>query len=177
MELSLQRGRRSRVAMKGAVALALLVLSGCSLFEHRYQSEDGKFSFVLPDGWSSHEFAGQKYQIASSNGTGPYAANITVVSVDFDGPLQVFVEGSRSTIEGMFPGFQLVGEGLFDTDTGIKGYKLVGKGAPMGAPLEQAWYFFPAKGEYFAATATALDTDFAQQEKAFDRTMKTFTLR
>jgi hypothetical protein len=156
---------------------AVLLLAGCSLFEHRYQSEDGKFSYALPGGWTSHEFPGQKYQIASAPGDGPYSANITIVSVEFDGPLQVFVEGSRSTIEGMFPGFQLVGEGLFDTDTGIKGYKLVGKGSPMGAPLEQAWYFFPSKGEYFAATATAADTDFAVQEKAFDKALKSFTLR
>jgi hypothetical protein len=153
------------------------LLAGCSWFEPRYRSEDGKFSYALPPGWSTHAFPGQKYPIASGPDDGPYAANISVVSVEFDGPLQVFVEGSRSTIAGMFPGFQLVGEGRFDTDSGIKGYKLVGKGSPMGAPLEQAWYFFPSKGEYFAATATTLDTDFSRQEKAFDHVMKTFALR
>jgi hypothetical protein len=159
-----------------AVAAAFL-LAGCSLFEHRYQSEDGKFSYPLPGGWTTHEFPGQKYRVASGNGEGPYSANMIVVAVDFDGPLQVFVEGSKATIEGMFGDFQLMGEGLFDTDSGLKGFKLVGKGSQMGFPLEQAWYFFPGKGEYFAVTASALQADFDQQEKVFDRSMKAFTLR
>ncbi len=159
-----------------ALASALL-LTGCSLFEQHYQSADGKFSYALPGGWATHDFPGQKYQVASSSAEGTYSANIIVVPVDFDGPLQVFVEGSRSTIEGMFPDFQLVGQGLFDTDSGIKGFKLVGKGSQMGSPLEQAWYFFPGKGEYFAVTASALENDFTKQEAVFDRSAKSFTLR
>lgn len=158
-------------------AAAAVLLAGCSLSEHRYQAEDGKFSYVLPDGWTTHEFPGQKYQVASRADDGSYAANVIVVAVDFDGPLQVFVEGSKSTIEGMFPDFQLLGEGLFDTDSGIQGFKLVGKGSQIGFPLEQAWYFFPAKGEYFAVTASALQADFNRQEPVFDHVMKTFALR
>lgn len=164
--------------MKTFIALcSVLVLVGCAPAGPVYQSEDGKFSYNLPHGWTLQEFPGLQYKIGFGTGGQGFTPNLNIVSETFDGPLDVYVDGNKMTIRRMFPDFELVTEGEFQTASGVKGFKVVARASQMGIPLQQAWYFFPAKGEYFVVTASALQIDYAKVEPDFDRSLKTFSLR
>ena len=162
--------------MSRLLLVALLALAACAPSGPSFRSVDGKLSYALPQGWTTRDFPGLKYPVASGTSDSSYAPNINLVSEPFDGPLEMYVEGNKETIARMFPDFQLVTEGPFPTDSGLHGFKVVGKGSQAGVPLEQAWYFFQGTPDFYVLTASSAERDYAALEPSFDRSMKSFSL-
>lgn len=60
-----------------------------------FTSEDGAYSFVLPEGWTLRDLAGFNYQVVIGPTRSDFALNLTVISEAFSGSLEDDVDANE----------------------------------------------------------------------------------
>jgi len=132
---------------------------------------------MIPEGWTTAEFPGFKLKISRGVPSSGYAPNIVVVDEAFDGSVEDYVTACLGPMEKDDQGFKLLEKKPFNTDSGVKGIKLVFESKWDRKQLVQTQYYFKGiKGKMLVITCSVLPEDGPKFSQIFDSAMKTFEI-
>jgi hypothetical protein len=132
---------------------------------------------MIPEGWTTAEFPGFKLKISRGVPSSGYAPNIVVVDEAFDGSVEDYVTACLGPMEKDDQGFKLLEKKPFNTDSGVKGIKLVFESKWDRKQLVQTQYYFEGiKGKMLVITCSVLPEDGPKFSQIFDSAMKTFEI-
>ena len=171
----------SRRIMSGALCVSVILLwSLIGLSEQAstllWEPSSG-FKYMIPEGWTTAEFPGFKLKISRGVPSSGYAPNIVVVDEAFDGSVEDYVTACLGPMEKDDQGFKLLEKKPFNTDSGVKGIKLVFESKWDRKQLVQTQYYFEGiKGKMLVITCSVLPEDGPKFSQIFDSAMKTFEI-
>ncbi|MCX5873287.1 MAG: DcrB-related protein [Deltaproteobacteria bacterium] len=171
----------SRRIMFGASCMSVILLwSLIGLSEQAFtllSEPTGGFKYMIPEGWTTAEFSGFKFKISRGVPSSGFAPNIAVVDEAFGGSVEDYITACLVPMEKGAEGFKLLEKKPFDTDSGIKGIKLVFESKWDGKQLMQTQYYFKGtKGKMLVITCSVLPEDGPKFADIFDTAMKTFQI-
>ena len=137
----------------------------------------GGFSYVPPSGWHVRSNPGLKYRIVC----GPRANGLTPVInfVDETRPvtLDEYVRLTKSQLQHGIPGYKLLSQSPFLTESGIQGFKLVADVPISGRDAREICYILPGHNStFFDITAVWTASGNGKYEHVADACIKTFQL-
>ena len=167
--------------ISGALCISLIILwplIGLSEQPSTLLSEpSGGFKYIIPEGWATSEFPGFKFKISRGAPSSGFTPNIAVVDESFDGSVEDYVTACLEPMEKGAQGFKLIEKMPFNTDSGIKGIKLVFDSKWDGKQLMQTQYYFKGiKGKILVITCSVLPEDGPKFVDIFDTAMKSFQI-
>jgi hypothetical protein len=143
----------------------------------RHVENEGGFSFCAPSGWNFREFPGMKYQIAAGVAKDAFSPNMNVVDEQFAGSLKEYVDGNLQTMSKVFQQFKLIKRKAFTTSSGLKTEIVIINALQQNNLLRQTFLFVSnAKKGYFVVSCSCLEKDGDNYTKAFEESLKTFTI-
>jgi len=171
----------SRRIMSGALCMSVILLwslTGLSEPASTLLSEpSGGFKYMIPEGWTTAEFPGFKFRICRGVPSNGFSPNIAIVDETFDGSVEDYVKACLEPMEKGAQGFKLLEKKPFNTDSGIKGIKLVFDSKWDKKQLMQTQYYFKGiKGKMLVITCSVLPEDGPKFADIFDAAMKTFQI-
>ena len=138
---------------------------------------NGGFKFMIPEGWTTAEFPGFNFKICRGFPSGGFAPNIAVIDEAFDGSVEDYVTACSAPMTKDAQGFKLLEKRPFNTDSGIRGIKLVFDSKWDRKQLMQTQYYFKGiKGKMLVITCSVLPEDGQKFADIFDAAMKTLQI-
>ena len=171
----------SRRIMSGALCMSVILLwSLIGLSEQAsilLSEPSGGFKYMIPKGWATAEFPGFKFKISRGVPGSGFTPNIAVVDETFDGSVEDYVTACLGPMEKDAQYFKVIENKPFNTDSGIKGIKLVFESKWDRKKLMQTQYYFKGiKGKLLVITCSVLPKDGPKFSDTFDTAMKTFQI-
>jgi len=175
----------SRRIMSGALCLSVILLWSLIGFSEQAENQastflsepSGGFKYMIPEGWTIAEFPGAKFKISHGVPLSGFAPNIYIVDEAFDGSVEDYVTACLELAEKSIQGFKVLEKMPFNTDSGIKGIKLVFESKSVEKQLTQAQYYLKGiKGKMLVITCSVLSEDRPKFADVFDTAIKTFQI-
>ena len=136
---------------------------------------DGGFSYAAPSGWKISEFPGLKFKIAFGKPIDGFSPNINVVDENYNSNLINYVIENEKNMKKIFQNYKHIGKKEFQTNSGLKGIKLVIEADQQGKSLRQTFYFFTRNdGKKLVVTCSVPLEQGEKYNHIFDSSMKTF---
>jgi hypothetical protein len=173
-----ERSMRAFKTITVGAAIVMCLLAAEFFSQAQTKIAETTFSYVVPAGWSVRNVQGMKYKSAFGKRSAGFSPNIIVIDERYSGPLEKYVSGNEATLRMVLPGYKRVSRIPFVTAAKIQGIKLVALQSEKAKKARLVFYFFGNKsGWKFVVTCTALASDGAKYDRAFNAAMKTFTLK
>jgi len=171
----------SRRIMSGVLCLSVILLWSLIGFSEQASTllsePSGGFKYMIPEGWTTAEFPGVKFKISRGAPSSGFAPNIAIVDEAYDGTVEDYLAACLGLMEKGIQGFKVLEKMPFNTDSGIKGIKLVFESKPDGKQLMQTQYYFKGNiGKMLLITCSVLSEDRPKFADMFDTAMKTFQI-
>jgi len=137
----------------------------------------GRFSYDPPAGWATREEPGLKYKIAEGPRDQGLPSSIVVISETAKGNLSAYVDSSLVNLAQAFPKMRVLSKEEFDTEDGLKGFRVATQHPGDDFTAHRIFYFFADKGNRrFAVTCLCTESQSVTLEPLFNKSMNTFRL-
>lgn len=132
----------------------------------------------VPPGWQIKNIPGVKYKAAVGKPANGFAPNINVVDEVFPQSVEEYADANEKTLQKAMPGYKKLSRAPFTTSSNAKGVRLATEQTQNGRKLRTIFYLFATtNGPKLVVTCISLASDGTKYDSAFDKAMKSMTIK